>query len=162
MKDVHVTLTPKDLEGVFGNFQWRELPQQTCDILRYRKACLYIERRHIHVYTAGGKIVRAGKTEKMTLKSLASPEALAGILDARFVMGIPISRFVQQAGREGGQLARQTLYGWVIRYCLEYFEAFVMRMAQLMLGTGHIQADETPVSVNADGPDSDPLGQCYF
>ena len=30
------------------------------------------------------------------------------------------------------------------------------------LATGHIQADETPVTVNADGPDSRPLGQCYF
>lgn len=162
VKDLHVTLTPEELEEVFGSYQWRELPEQTCDVLRYRKACLYIERKHIHVYTAGGKIVRAGKAEKMSPKSLASPEALAGILDAKFVMGIPISRFVQQAGREGGHLARQTLYGWVVRCCLEYFEAFVMRIAQLMLATGHIQADETPVTVNADGPDSRPLGQCYF
>lgn len=162
VRDVHVTLTQEELERAFGSYQWRELPEQACDVLRYRRACLYIERRHIHVYTAGGKVVRAGRADKMSPKSLASPEALAGILDAKFVMGVPVSRFVQQAGRDGGKLARQTLYSWTIRYSLEYFEAFVMRMAQLMRATGHIQADETPVTVNGDGPGSTPLGQCYF
>lgn len=102
VRDIHVTLTPEKLKELFGNYQWRELPDQSYDVLRYRKACLYIERRHIHVYTAGGKVVRAGKVEKMLPKSLMSPEILAGVLDAKFVMGLPVSRLEQQFARAGG------------------------------------------------------------
>lgn len=162
VKDVHVTLTPEKLKELFGNYQWRELPDQSYDVLRYRKACLYIERRHIHVYTAGGKVIRAGKAEKMLPKSLVSPELLAGILDAKFVMGLPIRRLEQQFARNGGHLARQTVYGWIIRYCMEYFEVLIMRMAQLMFQSGHIQADETPVIVNADTPKGETRRNCYF
>lgn len=162
VRHVDVTLPSEKLDEWFGNYRWRELPEQSYDILRYRKACLYIERRHIHVYTAGGKIVRAGKADKMSPKSLVSPEALAGILDAKFVMGLPVYRLEQQFARDGGRLARQTISGWIIRYCLEYFETFVMRMTQLMLESGHIQADETAVTVNGDRPDGEPHSPSYF
>ena len=59
--------------------------------------------------------MRAAKADKMSPKSLASPEVLAGILDAKFVMGLPVYRLEQQLARDGGQLARQTIYGWMIR-----------------------------------------------
>ena len=162
VRHVNITLPPETLKELFGGYRWRELPEQSYDILRYRKACLYIERRHVHVDTGGGKIVRAAKADKMSPNSLASPEVLAGILDAKFVMGLPVYRLEQQLARDGGQLARQTIYGWMIRYCLEYFEVFVMRMAQFMLESGHIQADETPVTVKEDRPDGKAYSQCYF
>lgn len=159
---VDITLSEEELKEQFGNYRCRELPEQTYDILRYRKACLYIERRHIHVYTAGGKIVRAGSVDKMTPKSLVSPEVLAGILEAKFVMSIPISRIEQHWKRSGGQLARQTIYGWIIRYAFAYFEVLVMRMRELMLKSGHIQADETSVIVKETIQDKKIYGQCYF
>lgn len=93
VKEVVVTLPLERLNELFENYHWRELPGQSYNVLRYRKACLYIERRHIHIYTAGGKVVRAGKTDKMTPKSLVSPEVLAGILDAKFVMDKRSKRF---------------------------------------------------------------------
>lgn len=162
VRDIHIRLTPEQLEELFGNYHWRELPDQSYDILRYRKACLYIERRHIHVYTAGGRIVRAGKVDKMWPKSLMSPEVLAGILEAKFVLGLPVNRLEQQFARAGGQLARQTVYGWIIRYCLEYFEILVMRMVQLMFRCGYLQADETPVTVNEDSQKGEKRRNCYF
>ncbi|MCM1412646.1 MAG: IS66 family transposase [Lachnospiraceae bacterium] len=162
VRDIHVTLLPEKLEEIFGGYQWRELPDQSHDVLRYRKACFYIERRHIHVYTAGGKVVRAGKADKMLPKSLMSPEAMAGILEAKFVLGLPVNRLERQAARNGGQLARQTLYGWIIRCCMEYFEILVMRMVQLMFRTRHIQADETPVTVTGDSQDEERSRNCYF
>lgn len=162
VKDIHIRLSDEKLKELFGNYQWRELPDQSYDILRYRRACLYIERRHIHIYTAGGKVVRAGKSDKMQPKSLLSPEILAGILEAKFVLGLPISRLEQQFARTGGQLARQTMYGWMIRYCIEYFEILVMRMTQIMFQSRHLQADETPVTVNEGVHKGEAPGNSYF
>ena len=98
----------------------------------------------------------------MCPKSLVSSEALAAVLEAKFVLGLPVSRLEQQSARTGGQPARQTIYGWIIRYCLECFEILVMRMAQLMLCSGHIQADETPVTITGDSQDSEARRNCYF
>lgn len=162
VKDIHVRLSDEKLKELFGSYQWRELPDQSYDILRYRRACLYIERRHIHIYTAGGKVVRAGKSDKMQPKSLLSPEILAGILEAKFVLGLPISRLEQQFERTGGQLARQTMYGWLIRYCIEYFEILAMRMTQIMFQSRHLQADETPVTVNGGVQDGGKHRNSYF
>lgn len=98
----------------------------------------------------------------MLAKSLVSLELLTGILDAKFVMGLPINRLEQQFARDSGHLARQTIYGWIIRHCMEYFEVLVMRMPPLMFRSGHIQADETPVTVNADTPVGEKHRNCYF
>ena len=42
VRHVNITLPPETLKELFGGYRWRELPEQSYDILRYRKACLYI------------------------------------------------------------------------------------------------------------------------
>lgn len=147
VKDVHIRLTREELEKRLGTDKWCELPEQCSDIIRYIPAQCYIERQHIHIYSGGGKIVRAGKADKMAPQSMMSESLLAGIMHNKFVLGMPGYRVVQELARLGLPLTKQMSYSWVIRAGFEYFEPFIMRMTQLMFKTGHLQADETPVLV---------------
>ena len=159
--DVQVTLTEEELTERFGGHKWCELPAYTYDVIRYVPAQCYVERMHVHVYKGGGKIVKAEPTvQKMFPKSMLTESLMAGILNDKFVLGLPTYRIWQEHDRNGLHLSRQSMSGWIIRCAVELFEPLVMRLRQILLGTGHIQADETPVWINHD--DQNKHSQCRF
>jgi hypothetical protein len=79
-------------------------------------------------------------------KGIAEAGLLASVVIEKYVDHLPIYRQVQRFKREGIPLARSTLEGWVAAVA-RLLEPLYERLCELVLESGYIQADETPIPV---------------
>ena len=79
-------------------------------------------------------------------KGIAEPGLLASVVVEKYMDHLPIYRQVQRYKREGIQLARSTLEGWVAQTA-RLLEPLHERLGELVLKSGYVQADETPIPV---------------
>ena len=148
--DEDIELTAQELEGIFGpGARYVDDPnfEKTYDEARVLPCTHYVVRYHIHVYRGNGMIVPAAHVEKMKKKSLQTPGLMAEIVNGRCVLQLPMNRISQDLAREGFFLTRQTMARWCIDFGTEYVAPVVMRMLDLIIGTGYVQADETPMVI---------------
>lgn len=146
--EVEDTIDEARLQEIFGTARISELPPAGYDVVRMRPAFCYIEHHNIHVYKSGKKIIRATKVEKLLPRSDISSTTMAYILNARFVMNLPANRICQELSRNGYPMNRQRVYSLTEYFAFHSFELVVERMKQIMFSTGHIQADETDITMN--------------
>ena len=92
-------------------------------------------------------IVKAPTPEPLIKGSLASPSAVAHIMNQKYVMCVPLYRQEQAWLREGVYLSRQTMANWVIRCTEDLFELLYERMKSRLLGHELLHADETVCQV---------------
>jgi transposase len=78
--------------------------------------------------------------------SLASPSAVAYIMNGKFVEGLPLYRQEQILERLGVELSRQTLANWMIRGA-GYLKIIYDRLKVHLLKQEHLHADETTLQV---------------
>ena len=148
--DKDIELTAQELEDIFGpDIKYIDDPhfEKTYDEVHTLPYTHYVVRYHIHVYRGNGMIVPAAHVEKMKKNSLQTPELLAEIVNSRCVLQLPMNRIAQELSREGFGLTRQTMARWCIDFGTEYAAPFVMRMFDLIVSTGYVQADETPMVI---------------
>ena len=79
-------------------------------------------------------------------KGIAEPGLLAAVVIEKYMDHLPIYRQVQRFKREGIQLARSTMEGWVAQVA-NLLGPLHERLGELVLGSGYVQADETPIPV---------------
>ena len=148
--DEDIELTVEELEAIFGSgVKYVDDPnfEKTYDEVCTLPCTHYVVRYHIHVYRGGGKIVTAAHVEKMKKGSLQTPGLMAEIINDRCVLQLPMNRIAQELSREGFCLTRQTMARWCIDFGTEYVAPMVVRMFDLIINTGYIQADETPMII---------------
>ena len=78
--------------------------------------------------------------------SLASPSAVAYIMNGKFVEGLPLYRQEQILERNGVHLSRQTLANWMIRGA-DHLTILYERMKMQLLQRDILHADETTLQV---------------
>ncbi|MCF8568593.1 IS66 family transposase [Alicyclobacillus tolerans] len=110
--------------------------------VQYIYGCRHCE--HNEIYTP---IVKAQMPNPVIPKSLASPSALAYILDKKYVQGMPLYRLEQQFERQGIPLSRQTLANWVVKGANQWLVKIYDRMHKELLKREYLHADETTVQV---------------
>lgn len=103
--------------------------------------------RHCERHETETPIVKAQMPKPVIPKSLASPSALAYILDKKYVQGMPLYRLAQQFERQGIPLSRQTLANWVVQGTLGWLSQIYDRMHEALRKRQYLHADETPVQV---------------
>lgn len=148
--DEDIQLTAEELEAIFGTgVEYTDDPafEKTYDEVCTLPCTHYVVRYHIHVYRGDGKIVPAAHVDKMKKGSLQTPELLAEIVNDRCVLQLPMNRIAQELSREGFFLTRQTMARWCIDFGTEYVAPVVLRMFDLIVDTGYIQGDETPMVI---------------
>ena len=148
--DEDIELTAQELEEVFGpGVRYIDDPhfEKTYDEVHTLPCTHYVVRYHIHVYRGNGMIVPAAHVEKMKKGSLLTSELLAEIVNSRCVLQLPMNRISQELSREGFRLTRQTMARWCIDFGTEYIAPMVTRMFDLIVDTGYVQADETPMVI---------------
>ena len=148
--DEDVELTPDELEAVFGTgVKYVDDPnfEKTYEEVCTLPSTHYVIRYHIHVYRGNGKIVPAAHVEKMKKNSLQTPDLMAEIVNDRCVLQLPMHRIAQEMAREGFRLTRQTIARWCIDFGTEYLEPMILRMLDVIVHTGYMQADETPMII---------------
>jgi transposase len=92
-------------------------------------------------------IVTAPMPNPVLPGSLASPSAIAYVINKKYVEGMPLYRLEQQFDRQGITLSRQTLANWVIQGTDRWLRLLYDRLHEHLLERKYLHADETPLQV---------------
>lgn len=94
-----------------------------------------------------GQGVVIGKLPELTLpKAIAGPSVLSHILIGKYVDHLPLFRQMGQFRRIGMELPDSTIGGWV-KDGIDMLKSLHDRNTNLLLASGYIQNDETPIKV---------------
>jgi len=92
-------------------------------------------------------IVKAPMPRPAFPGSLASPTAVAYIVDKKYDDGMPLYRLEKQFERQGIPLSRQTMANWVLTAADVWLSKIYERMYEELLTHNYLHADETPLQV---------------
>lgn len=132
---------------VMGYESRRELkiiPAQA-SIVEHRRAvysCRHCEQTDIRV-----PIRKAEVPKPVISGSFASPEAVAHIMNQKFVMSVPLYRQEQEFQRDDILLSRQTMSNWLLKAAEDWLEPVYNRMKEQLLKQDVLHADETTLQV---------------
>lgn len=132
---------------VMGHESRRELkiiPAQV-SIVEHRRAvysCRHCEQTGIQV-----PIRKAEAPKPVIPGSFASAEAVAHIMNQKFVLGVPLYRQEQEFQRGDILLSRQTMSNWLLRAVEDWLTPVYERMKTLLLEREVLHADETTLQV---------------
>lgn len=110
--------------------------------VRHVYSCRRCEREGISV-----PVVTAPAPSPVIPGSLASPSAVAHIMNSKYVDGLPLYRQEQQFSRLGAALSRQTMANWVIQGADKWLAPLYDRLRRRLLERDILQADETTLQV---------------
>ena len=110
--------------------------------VRYVYACRRCEREEIQT-----PVVTAPMQKPVYPGSLASPSALAYIMNQKYGDGLPLYRQEQQLALLGINLSRQTMANWMIYAADQWLSLLEKRMREHLLKEDILHADETTLQV---------------
>lgn len=113
-----------------------------------------VEEHHVGVYSSktDDRMVKAPHPKKLLPGSLVSSSLAAAVLNGKYVNAVPLYRLEKEFERYGLAITRQNMANWVIRLGESCFGPLYDYLHTLLYRYPVIQADETPVLVNKDGP----------
>ena len=106
-------------------------------------------------------VVKASAPRALIKGSLASASLVAGIMNGKYVNGLPLNRQEKEFKRYGIFINRQSMANWVIRCAKDYFQPLYERMKQELLSRDILHADETVCQVLKE-PDRKPTSNSYM
>ena len=111
--------------------------------VQYVYACRHCEN---HGDGTTPAVVKAPKPNRAFPGSIASPSAVAHVIEEKYVMGVPLYRQEQQWSRRGVNLSRQNMANWIM-HAQHWLQPIYDRMKEKLLAQGIIYADETTIQV---------------
>lgn len=82
--------------------------------------------------------------------SIATPSLVAGIMNAKYVNGMPLARQEREFARYGLNLSTKTMANWVIGCADRYLKLLYGRMKEEFLKSRYIHCDETRIQVTGE------------
>ena len=79
--------------------------------------------------------------------SFASPEAIAHIMNQKYVMASPLSRQAKAFERDGIQLSKQTMSNWILRAEQDWLRPVYEHLHEELCKSSVLHADETTLQV---------------
>ena len=149
----HFRIKEEQLQQLFPD-GYQELPVDVVSQIEHIPAEYYVQEYHVHVYRDkrdNSHVVRADAPKKLFGKGLASATLVAGILNAKYVNGMPLYRIEQEFERNDVPISRQTMANWAVMASERYFSLILDRMKEEMFTHRVIHCDETPMLVTKDG-----------
>jgi transposase len=123
--------------------------------VRYVYGCRHCERHEIEV-----PIKRAGAPAPIIPKSIASASAIAYVMSAKFVLGLPLYRQEKHFESLGIELPRALTSNWILKGS-DYLVPVYDRMREHLLGLSVVHADETTLQVLKE-PGRSPQSKSYM
>lgn len=130
----------------------RELGEDVAEMLEYVRASFKVL-RHVRPKLscdACDRIVQAPATSRPIHRGLAGPGLLAHVLVSKYADHLPLYRQSEIYAREGVDLDRSTLAGWV-GATSELLAPLVAAVRDHVMAASKLHADDTPVPVLAPG-----------
>lgn len=115
-----------------------------------------METHKVHVYVGTGgdhqdEFLRGDRPRDLLRNSILTPSLGAAIMNAKYVNSLPLYRTWQEFSRNGVNISRQVMAGWIIRCCERYLAPMYASLKERLLEYPVTQSDETPVEVIRDG-----------
>ena len=146
-------MSEAELRDVFGNEEYKRLPDEVQREYYFKPAEVGVMEHHIAVYAGkdSESMVKADHPKKLIRNSLASHSLVAGIMTAKFVNAAPLYRQETELNNNGIAVTRKNMADWIIHVSKKHLRPLYDLLKQNLLENHVIQADETPVIVNKDG-----------
>lgn len=140
----------------------KTLGEDVAEILEYVPASFRVV-RHVRprlACVACDRIVQAAAPNRPIARGLAGPGLLAHVLVAKYCDHLPLYRQSGMYAREGVELERSTLAGWVGQ-CNALLRPLVAALRNHVLAGDKVHADDTPVPVLAPGEGKTKTGRLW-
>jgi transposase len=140
----------------------RELGADTAEMLEYVRSCFKVI-RHVRpklCCEACDRIVQASAPSRPIDRGLAGPGLLAHVLVSKYADHMPLYRQSEIYAREGVDLDRSTLAGWV-GATSELLSPLVEAIRAHIMAADKLHADDTPVPVLAPGNGKTKTGRLW-
>ncbi|MCD7866717.1 MAG: IS66 family transposase, partial [Clostridiales bacterium] len=99
-----------------------------------------------------GMMKRPEETPPLFKGSIAPPSLVAGIMNAKYVNGMPLARQEREFARYNLKLSTKTMANWIIQSADRYLQPLYELMKEELLRSGYLHGDETRIQV-IDEPD---------
>ena len=140
----------------------KQLGEDVAEVLEYVPASFRVI-RHVRpklACAACDRIVQADAPKRPIAKGAAGPGLLAHVLVAKYGDHLPLYRQSDIYAREGVDLERSTLAGWVGQ-CSALLRPLVSALNSYVLSGAKVHADDTPVPVLAPGEGKTKTGRLW-
>ena len=97
------------------------------------------------------EFLRGDRPKDLLRNSILTPSLGAAIMNAKYVNSLPLYRIEEEFSRNGVNISRQVMAGWIIRCCEKYLAPMYDCLKERLLEYPVTQSDETPVEVIRDG-----------
>jgi transposase len=140
----------------------RKLGEDVSETLEYEPARFKVIRRVRPKLSCGccDRIVQAPATSRAIERGLAGPGLLAHVLIAKYSDHLPLYRQAEIYAREGVEMERSTLAGWV-GGASRTLAPLVEAVRRHVLGASRIHGDDTPVPVLDPGRGKTKTGRLW-
>jgi len=138
------------------------LGEDVAEVLEYVPASFRVI-RHVRpkfACAACDRIVQAAAPNRPIARGVAGPGLLAHVLVAKYCDHLPLYRQSGIYAREGVELDRSTLAGWVGQ-CNALLRPLVAALRNHVLASDKVHADDTPVPVLAPGEGKTKTGRLW-
>ncbi len=152
-RTVQVKLSKEELDKMFGEGKWKELPPQVITKLEHIPASFEAVTYEIGVYASADNqtIIRAEKPAELWQNSIATPSLVSSIIFGKYVNAVPLYRQEQVYRQNNVSISRATMANWMIAASDRYLKYYYAALKRELLKKSHLHADETTVEVSKDG-----------
>lgn len=134
--------------------KYKVVTKETVKRLKFIPAKFEVVEEVTYVYSCPkcGTMKRPENVPALIKGSIATPSLVAGIMNAKYVNGMPLARQEREFARYNLNLSTKTMANWIINCSDRYFSPVYERMKEEFLKSRYAHCDETRIQV-IDEPD---------
>ena len=134
--------------------KYKVVTKETVKRLKFIPARFEVVEEATFVYSCPkcGAMKRPEKAPSLLKGSVATPSLVAGIMNAKYVNGMPLARQEREFARYDLDLSTKTMANWIIQCAERYLQPLYNLMKEELLRSSCLHGDETRIQV-IDEPD---------
>ena len=129
--------------------KYKVVTTETVKYLKFIPARFEVVEKTTYVYACPkcGMMKRPQKDPSLLKGSVATPSLVAGIMNAKYVNGMPLARQEREFARYNLNLSTKTMANWIILCAKRYLQPIYDLMREEFLRSRYIHCDETRLQV---------------
>ena len=129
--------------------KYKVVTTETVKYLKFIPARFEVAEETTYVYACPkcGMMKRPQKDPSLLKGSVATPSLVAGIMNAKYVNGMPLARQEREFARYNLNLSTKTMANWIILCAKRYLQPIYDLMREEFLRSRYIHCDETRLQV---------------
>ena len=129
--------------------KYNVVTKETVKRLKFVPARFEVVEEISYVYSCPecGSMKRPEKAPALIKGSIATPSLVAGIMNAKYVNGMPLARQEREFSRYNLNLSTKTMANWIISCADRYLKLLYDRMKEELLKARYIHCDESRIQV---------------